>query len=194
MWALWLQWSDGQTWATGHRQETQRHLLYYCCASATIVMALPARSLISLSTSVHSSMLACVKLSATTARLYTSFLPQRDDFTVARLAWTEETYADDENVTCGLDWVRKSFFHRSCFVAFGSRREQQIKIRYCVGSLDDNIDIKDSLMDCEDGKILHTCTGMIFFFCYISLISVDLEISWFVRHKFNLLWKYFSYS
>lgn len=39
----------------------------------------------------------------TTARLYTSFLPQRDDFTVARLARTEEAYADDENVTCGLD-------------------------------------------------------------------------------------------
>lgn len=91
VWAALLQWSEGQTWATRHRQDTRKnpdrvHLLYFYCASATVIMALPAWSLTSLSKSVLSSTLARVKLPAMTAQLYTSFLPQRDDFTVARLA------------------------------------------------------------------------------------------------------------
>lgn len=56
-----VRWPDlGNRTPTGDPERA--HLLYYCCASATIIMALPAWSLISLSTSVHSSMLACVKL------------------------------------------------------------------------------------------------------------------------------------
>lgn len=45
----------------------------------------------------HSSMLACVKVPATTAPLYTSFLPQHDDFSAARLARAEEACVDDGN-------------------------------------------------------------------------------------------------
>lgn len=69
-------------------------------------MALPAWSLISPSKSDHPCMLACV-IPALIAKLYTSFLPQHDDFTVAMLAGEEETYADDKNVTCGLERIRK---------------------------------------------------------------------------------------
>lgn len=57
VWAAWLQRSEGRTWATGHRQETQNHpdrahLLYYYWASATVIMTLPAWSLGSLFKSV----------------------------------------------------------------------------------------------------------------------------------------------
>lgn len=133
------------------------HLLYW--ASATIIMDLQAWGLISLSKSVHWSVLSCVKLPSTTAHFYTSFLPQHDDFTVARLAWAEETYADGENVTYSLDWISKSFFCRLfCCLWKWKKATIQDQILFYVGSLDDNIDIKESLMDCKFGNILHTWT------------------------------------
>lgn len=84
----------------------------------------------------HSSMLACVKVPATTAPLYTSFLPQHDDFTAARLARAEEAYVDDGN---SLDWIRKPFFPQE-FVVFGHKRKDQIL--FYVGSPGDYADIK----------------------------------------------------
>lgn len=183
--AAWLQRSELQTWATGHRQKTRKHpdrdpLLYYYCASATIVMTLPAGSLISLFKSVHSSMLACVKRPATTARLYTSFPPptwwlyscqtrlRRGNLRTRwkRDLWSglrEEIIYPQELLCCLWQW---------------NKAENQDQILFYVRTLDDNIDIEDGFVDNKYSNVLHTCTEDFF---YASPLNY---IIWFASQTF----------
>lgn len=182
-------WAAGAVAARPEQQDTTVLLLYYYCASATVIMASPAWLLISPSNSDHPCILACV-ISALIAQLYTSFLPQHDDFTVAMMAGAEEAYTDDKKRDLRSGKNKEIIFpqHLFCFLWKKNKAENQDQVLFYVGSLDENIDIKSSIMDCEYGSniytLLLTCIMLLFklnLMCsfymvnlYISLISADL--------------------
>lgn len=71
---------------------------------------------------------------------------------VARLARAEEAYADDKNVTEGLERTAQSFFHpTACFVDFGCGTMKQNEIRYSA-TLDLQMTKEDSLMNNDYGN------------------------------------------
>lgn len=78
------------------------------------------------------------------------------------LAGAEETYANDKKHDLWSGTKEEIIFpqHLFCFLWKQKKVESQDQILFYVGSLDDNRDIKDSIMDYEYGSnmyaLLHT--------------------------------------